>query len=103
MSDDDAEQDFSQAEPEAQQSRDVMLQHIVNDLAATGKGRSVPTLAEELQAALEGAGLGHLPKTWIDAVAQAAAGGNPYVVSAHTAQHVRMPEPESTETSFGTS
>jgi hypothetical protein len=100
---DDAEQDFSQAEPEAQQSRDAVLQQIVNDLAETGKGRPVPTLAEELRAALEGAGVGHMPETWIDAVAQAAGGGNPYVVSAYTAEHVRRPEPKSTETSFGTS
>lgn len=72
---------------------DVRLQRIIDDLVRTAAGAGPLALAERLGAAIGAAGLPAMPANWIDAVADSAAAGNPYVVSPETTRYEPVPPP----------
>jgi hypothetical protein len=75
-------------------ARDEQLQTIINDLVRRGRHRSHDEATQALVEAIAGAGLAPMPEPWVDAVADAVARGNPYVVSAHTARVTDVPTPD---------
>jgi hypothetical protein len=95
------EDDMTDELPDEQTQRNVTLQHIIDDLAARGLDRPVDELAERLVAALDEHGLPVMPPTWVRAVAESAASGNPYVVSPHTAKQPGFPTPETPAPGYG--
>ncbi len=85
----------------AQTERSLTLQHVIDDLVATGPNHTVEELAARLVATLRERGLPAMPQAWIEAVAESAAAGNPYVVSRVTAEHEDVPAPATPTPPYG--
>lgn len=75
-------EDALEPEPLHHLGQDAALQRVIDELVVDGPQRSVGDLADRLVATLRQRGMPAMPKPWIQAVAAAAADGNPYVVSA---------------------
>jgi phage-related baseplate assembly protein len=90
-------------EPTQPADRNDDLQRIIDQLARTGKGRPVADLLADLEARLQEAGLRPMPDSWLQAVAESAAAGNPYVLSKETRRHTSVPPAQTPAPPYGVS
>ncbi len=77
---------------DAKDRGDIALQQIIDDLARSSRGRPHSQAVSELAERIADQDLPAEPRPWLNAVADAAVSGNPYVVTAITAAVSEVPQ-----------
>ncbi len=85
---------------EHRRRRDTALQAVVDDLVRRSEGRPVDEVRAELEANLVERRLPQMPSGWLDAVANAATIGDPYVVSAYADRVDDVPPAQDRHTGY---
>lgn len=83
------------AQLENRHDRELELQRVIDDLVQECAGQSEKQVAARFQEELARLGRTQMPEPWVDAVVDAIALGNAYVVSSYSESHTEIPEPQS--------
>lgn len=83
--------------------RQLVLQGIIDAMTRDPSGWRADAAARELERRIADYGLPAMPAPWLQAVASGIARGEPYVVSARTAEQMDVPAPRTSRKPYGIS